>query len=416
MKVVFIQPYYENIWESLGIAYIAAYCKKHFQGELSLSFFQSNFDDDVFIIQEASQADIVGFSCTTPTFGHGVRLSREIKKINPNVWSVFGGWHVTALQIKSLQAGIDQIVVGEGEKAFLDILNGLRERVVWGVKLSWNQLEWPDREIIQQNRTLDLCQQMMGKRVGSFQANRGCPFDCAFCSETIMTGKHHRKTNPIRTRSPRDICDEITVVRDTYHIDYFKFVDGTFDTSPEFVIAFCQEKMARKDLASLPWEILVHASLATEDMFAWLEKSQCYQCNIGVESGSNAILKDIRKGLNQDIIRRVFTWGKKYHIKRRSFFLLGMPNETENDIKITENLIDEIQPDVVGFTILCPYPGSDFYDHDRFKEIDWSTADEYSNNFWETQHFSNAQLKEKQTYLTNKYNNLLCYRQSVVEN
>ena len=42
-------------------------------------------------------------------------------------------------------------------------------------------------------------------------------------------------------------------------------------------------------------------------------------------------------------------------------FLLGMPGEDDYDIDLTIDLIDRIEPDVVGFTILAPYPGSDFY-------------------------------------------------------
>jgi radical SAM superfamily enzyme YgiQ (UPF0313 family) len=88
-----------------------------------------------------------------------------------------------------------------------------------------------------------------------------------------------------------------------------------------------------------------------------------------------------------------------------------MPNETEEDVALTETLIDEIEPDVVGFTILCPYPGSELYDPNKHADIDWEKTDEYANDFWHTEHFSNAKLKELQAHLTTKYNNLLCERQ-----
>jgi len=102
--------------------------------------------------------------------------------------------------------------------------------------------------------------------------------------------------------------------------------------------------------------------------------------------------------------------GKKAGIERRAFFLLGMPNETEEDLKLTESLIDEIKPEVVGFTILCPYPGTSLYQHKNYQHINWQNADEYSNDFWSTEHFSNQELHQWQAYFINKYKTGLCER------
>ena len=88
-----------------------------------------------------------------------------------------------------------------------------------------------------------------------------------------------------------------------------------------------------------------------------------------------------------------------------------MPNETRDDLILTEELIDEIRPDVVGFTILCPYPGTQFYEPELHENVDWANADEYSNNFWRTEHFSNIELKAHQAYFKTKYDLLLCERQ-----
>lgn len=414
MKVVFIQPYYKNVWESIGIGYVAAYAQKHYEGALEVAYYQGNFDNDETIINGCKDADILAFSCTTPTFQHAVRLSKAVKQINPKVKSVFGGWHVTSLGQLAFEEGVDQIVSGEGEKAFLKILQGNNSPIVYGEKISFDEMVWPDRELIKNHRTVDLCESMNGKRITSFQAHRVCPFKCAFCSERVMTGTFHHTNNPIRERSVEDLCDEIEVVIDKLNLTYFKFVDATFDTSAKYVIDFCKEKIKRN--ITTEWECLIHAALASEEMFYWLKQSNCNQVDVGIESGSNKILKEIGKGLRTDIVQRVFDWGKKHGIRRRGFFLLGMPNETREDLLLTEQLIESIQPDVVGFTILCPYPGGNFYNHEKYKHIDWENTDEYSNDFWETPHFTNVQLKENQAYFTKKYNKLLCERQEIMVN
>lgn len=408
-KVVLIQPYYENIWEAIGLGYIASYCKKELPG-IDWEFFQGNFDEDEKIIRSSIESDIVGFSCTSPAYPHALRISKEIKKRNPNVHTVFGGWHPTALPHKVIsEESVDQIVLGEGEDAFLEILKGNRDAVIQGGKPKFEELPWPDRDLIRNNRTIDLCESMNGKRIASFQGNRVCPVNCSFCSERIITGRYNKTLNPIRSRNAVDLLDEIDYAIDRYNLNYFKFVDATFDISPAYVIEFCQEKIRRENTTE--WECLIHASFANEEMFYWLKEAQCNQVNVGCESGSDKILKQIGKGLKVKTITNVFRWAKKYGIERRGFFLLGMPNETKEDLLLTQKLIDNIEPDVVGFTILCPYPGTDHYDPIKHKDVDWEKADEYSNDFWCTKHFTNKELKKIQQQFKDRYDPLLCERQ-----
>jgi len=408
-KVILVQPYYENIWEPIGLGFIAAYLKKHFKGDLDLQCFQGNFDSDETIIEACADADVVGFSCTSPAWPHALRLAGEIKKINSKARTVFGGFHPSALPLDcAVYDEVDQVVIGEGEEVFLEIVNGRTDPVVQGTKPSMHELEWPDREIIKNYRTVELCETMNGKRIASFQCNRVCPVNCAFCAERIVTGRFNRRNNPIRTREVGELCDEIEHVIEQLDLNYFKFVDATFDISAAFVIEFCKEKIKRG--ITTEWECLIHASFANEEMFDWLKKSQCHQVNIGCESGSDRILRDIGKGLRVKTIKNVFAWAKKYGVERRGFFLFGMPNETRDDLLLTEKLIDEIEPDVVGFTILCPYPGTALYDAALHENVDWEKADEYSNDFWYTEHFTNIELKAQQAYFKTKYDLLLCER------
>lgn len=410
MKVSFVQPFYHNTWESLSIGYLASCAKAKFEKDCEFSFFHGNFDSDIDIINGASDSDIVAFTCTSPTFQHGVNLAASIKKVNAKVKTVFGGHHVSALgKIGKIdESCIDQIVIGEGEGAFLEILNGNDNKIVYGEKVDFKNSPWPDRKLIRNERTIKLCQDMIGLRIASFQANRGCPHRCAFCSERNITGIIN-KSNPIRSRSIDDVLSEIAVVSSEYELDKFKFVDATFDWSSQYVIDFCKRKIERK--IKIPWECMIHVSSAKEEMFSWLRDSNCNQINIGCESGSDKILSKMKKGASIEKIERVFEWGRKYKIERRAFFLLGMPEETEEDLLLTDKLIEKINSDFFGITILCPYPGCDYYDYNKYKDIDWSKTDEYSNDFWRTDHFTNQQLKEKQKYFIDKYRNNLCERQ-----
>ena len=414
MKVMFVQPRYFNIWEALSIAYIAAYTKEKYPGKLQMSFYQGYFDDDETIINDAKNSDIVAFSCTSPVYRAAVQLAGKIKKINSPVRTVFGGWHPSAVPYDCIgEDVVDQVVVGEGEEAFLDIMNGDMSPVIYGRKLSDLNEIFPDRDLIKNMRTVDLCEKMIGERITSFQSVRGCPFSCAFCSERVVTGVYNRKVNPLRERDHRHLLEEIAWIAKKYSLSYFKFVDATWNTSTDKVISFCEEKMRMK--VSLPWEANVHAAFVNKEMLKAMKAAGCRQINVGCESGSQKVLKEIRKGLSVEKIRDVFKWSKKIGLERRAFFLLGMPSETVEDIRLTEKLIEEIQPDVFGITILSPYPGSDLYDETKMRDYDWTCADEYSNPYWHTEHFQNTDLKEWQEYLTNKFESNLAWHHKILK-
>jgi len=416
MKVTLIQPRYFNIWEALGLGYIGAYLKKHAHGALEVNFFQAFFDSDEDIVRGAADSDIVGFSCNSPTFAHGAHLARLIKQVNPRAWTVFGGFHPSAVPGDCLDTpGVDAVVRGEGERAFLDIVQGNRERLVKGDPVDdVNKLPFPDRELIRNDRDIALAHKYTGKRMTSFQSCRVCPLQCTFCAERIVTGTFNRTTNPVRAMQPARLLDEIEAVSAQYALDHFKFVDATWNTTPEKVISFCQEKIARR--FSLPWEANVHAAFTSREMFRWMKESNCVQINVGCESGSPAILRAMRKGISVEKMIQVFEWAREFGIERRGYFIMGMPDESETDLKLTEALVDRLEPDVFGITIVCPYPGTDLYDPPQHRGIDWSNTDEYSNDFWSTKYLSNADLKRWQKYLTQKFRDKLAWHHKILEN
>lgn len=407
MKITFIQPYYNNIWECLGIGYIISHIK-HYHPDIEINFFQRRFDDVNTVLTGCVDSDIIAFSCTSPSYSDAIFLATHIKIQNKKAHIVFGGWHPTALPEDVIKEEcIDQVIVGEGEHAMRLVVEGDREPILYGFNMNNDLLEWPDRKTIKNERTIDLCEKMNGQRTASFQMNRGCKVHCAFCAEHLMSGKYNKISNPIRTRHIGKALTEIQTVSSEYNLNYFKFADATFDISAEFVIDFCKTKISRK--INIPFEANIHPGFVQkEEVFFWLKEAHCQQINIGCESGSQKVLNGIGKGTNIKQIKNVFKWAKSHGIKRRGYFLLGMIEENEYDIQLTDRLIEEIQPDVVGFTILAPYPGSDFYDSKKYKDIDWSVVGEYGNNFWRTRHLSNQQLKGYQKYFTDKYASLLC--------
>jgi len=129
------------------------------------------------------------------------------------------------------------------------------------------------------------------------------------------------------------------------------------------------------------------------------EGSQLRADQYGLESGSPKVLRQIKKGISVEKMIAVFGWAREFGIERRGYFIMGLPDETVDDLRLTEQLVERLDPEVFGITIVCPYPGTDLYDPTRHGSVDWAKTDEYSNDFWSTTHLSNADLKGWQRYL-----------------
>lgn len=407
MRITLIHGKYSNSWEALGLGYIGAYLKKHYPG-IQIDFFQGCFDGEDEIFRAAVASDIVAFSCTTPTFGYCLALAARLKAERKDIKTVFGGYHASALGKDCSSEFVDHIVIGEGESAMRHILDGKADSLVTGPLMQFADLPWPDRALIKNHRNIEVAFADNKLRITSFQSHRGCPFTCKYCADGFNKVLYPGEKNPIRYRDPGDLLDEIEKVTADYQLDMFKFCDPTWNTSIEWVKQFCHEKLKRGN--KTPFYPNIHAGVCDQEMMDLMKKAGCCQIAVGIESGSPKILKDIGKGTTRETIMRGTLMAKKAGIPMRGYFILGMPNETDADLKLTEQFAEELPIDEYGFTILCPYPGTAMYDAEKFKDIDWEKADEYSNDFWATAHLTNEQIKKWQSHLVNKFEKKLTQR------
>lgn len=410
MKVTLVHGKYFNSWEALGLGYIGGYLKKH-EPSLTVQFFQGCFDEDSVIVDGCADADIVAFSCTTPTVPHSRALAAKIRARNPNVWIVAGGYHPSADSAPVPE--IDCMVVGEGEAALLEIVRGKRAPIVQGRMMGFDELAWPDRHLIRNERNIGVAFKDTGTRITSFQSHRACPFQCKYCLDGFNKVLYPGMVRGVvRYRRPDDLVDEIERVTEEYHLDLIKFSDPTWNTNIDWVTAFCREKTRRKvDVAFYP---NIHATMCTPEMMQAMRDAGCCEIAIGVESGSPKILKQIGKGTTVSSIRNCATWAKQAGILARGYFILGMPEETHEDLALTERFAEELDLAEYGFTILCPYPGTQMYCKEKYSHIPWEETDEYSNDFWATNYVTNAELKVWQRKLTRKFSDRLTWHNRVL--
>jgi len=214
MKIVFVQPKSFQTWEALNFGYMGSFLMLH--GFNDLQFFSAFFDSEDEIISACCRADIVGFTCTSPHMKSAIELATAIKKENPRVWIVVGGFHPSSLPEETLKLPvIDQVVVGEGEMAMLSIAEGNRKRIVRQPYIkNLDTLPFPDRGLIKQERNIRQAYQDNGIRIASIFSSRGCPFNCTFCASNSVWSRK------VRYRSADNILDEFEQVTKELKIDF----------------------------------------------------------------------------------------------------------------------------------------------------------------------------------------------------
>ena len=418
MQVSLVRAKYHSVWEPLNLMYLSAYIKEYYTADpLEVSIYDGYFDDDDYIVENCSHSNVVGISGTTPQLDHILMLAERIKVENPEVKTVVGGFGPSLEPERCFESPfVDHVVIGEGERALLNVLEGATNRLInVSPIINLDSIPFPDRHAVDLERYISIAEREEGRRVTSVLASRGCPFNCTFCvegkfgtiwGEVLLENQSvvWKSKKKYRIRSPSYIVKEMREVKKRYDIEFFKFSDAETNPSRRFVMDLCKEMVAQG--WNTPWGANFRVDKMDEEICSWLEKAKCTEAWFGVESGSPEILKDIQKGISVKMIKNAFVITKRHGLIRRAYCLLGTPLESFETIKQTEALIDEIDPDVVSFSILAPYPGT-MYWKPEFKNVDWSRIDEYSNSLWSSKYLPNKSLKSEQARLMDKYKDKL---------
>jgi anaerobic magnesium-protoporphyrin IX monomethyl ester cyclase len=219
----------------------------------------------------------------------------------------------------------------------------------------------------------------LSKRVvwGFLIATRGCPHGCMFCSEVMRVSIGKR----IRTRSATNVADEMAHLA-RQGVNICSFQDDSFSTNRRFVEALCRELIARN--SQMPWMARVRVDEVDYDLLTLMKKAGCIMLGIGVESGSQRIVENMRKQSHPKpwpgLCRRVFAWTRSLGIGSNAYYVIGNPTETREEIEQTIKLALELGSDSIQVHFYTPYPGSAAWEkyRDQFSTVDPTKMFHYS--------------------------------------
>lgn len=249
---------------------------------------------------------------------------------------------------------------------------------------SWSEIRVPARDLIDFEPYRTAWLQAHGIFSTNIVSSRGCPYHCNWCAKPISGNRFH-------LRSPEDVAEEMRNLKFRFAAEHLWFGDDIFGLDHGWVERFAHE-VTKRD-AVLPFKIQSRANLMTEGTVRSLKAAGCAEVWMGVESGSQAVLKAMDKGLDVSAVRLARDLLKKAGIRACYFLQLGYPGEGWTELQQTIELVRETRPDDIGVSFSYPLPGTAFYERVKMQmgyKRNWSDSDDlcimyrgaYSTDFY----------------------------------
>jgi len=363
----------------IGLGYLAtALRKENFSVDiLDTANKDLNFTEFEEYIRK-TKPKIIGIQVFSYDFNPVKKLTKLIKKINPKMKIVLGGAHPTSESPEILNQFpyADYAFKGEAEEGFPMLTNYLLKNkkvnlskipgLIWkrnGQVVINNQVfnsdldkyGFPAWDLIDPRTYKQAPQGGFLKEYpfAPISTSRGCPFCCTYCTVHILSGRK------IRMRSINHIINEIKLLKEKYGVKEIHILDDAFTAYKDRVLEFCNELIKNKLNIKFTFPNGVRLDTLDKEMLLKMKKAGLISFDVGIESGSDKILKDMKKSLTTKTIEEKTNLIKDVGLEANGFFIIGYPTETKEDILKTIKFSKKIPIRRAQFSLFKAYPGTE---------------------------------------------------------
>jgi anaerobic magnesium-protoporphyrin IX monomethyl ester cyclase len=337
---------------------------------------ENPLDLESFLSFLEGSAGVLGISCMVSMLPFVLLGTKKFKERHPEHTIILGGPGPSGVadEIIASMPWIDVVARGEGELTILELMQALRR----GGDLSpISGISYRKDGVVTRNasreriRNLDDVAFPAYERVNmeaydniSIVSGRGCPFRCSFCDVGPLW------ENRTVFRSIENVIAELKLLKGTHRQKRVSIADDTFDLRRNRTEAFCGEMKG----LGLNWSCLARIDLLDEKLLETMASAGCDCVFLGVESGSDAVLKMIKKRLTIKEATEKVALSTKYMKQVITSFIWGFPFETMDDFKSTLFSVVSMWylGAMAGLKLLSPMPlsrlGIDYRDQLEFDE------------------------------------------------
>jgi anaerobic magnesium-protoporphyrin IX monomethyl ester cyclase len=371
-----------------GILSIAAWLEKEGHqvfihdclGPYASSDFQTNINEII-----KYQANIIGFSATTSSFPDAARMAVAVKALCPEVITVCGGVHCSALGASLLKdyPAFDFLIQGEGEITFAELASGMKPDGIKGLVWRNDQtvVENTPREMIPDLDILPFpaYEKLKGFPNGynlplfsyahspgtSMITSRGCVFQCSYCDRSVFK-------KGFRYNSANYIYNHLKHLNQNFGIRHVNIYDDLFTTDEERIVELCD--LLAKDLIDIQFNCAIRVGYAPDKLLKMLKDAGCLMVSLGIESADPELLRKHKAGVTVEAVRDTVTRIQAAGLRAKGLFMMGLPGETEKSIRRTSDFVISLGLDDMNMSKFTPFPGAPLWKTIREEgtlEEDW---------------------------------------------
>ncbi|MHB8910330.1 MAG: B12-binding domain-containing radical SAM protein [Syntrophales bacterium] len=329
--------------------------------------------------------DLVGFSATTSGFLDGWEMAAAVKTARPEVRTVFGGVHVSALGGSLLErfGHIDYLCPGEGEATLAAVASGESAAAVDG--LIWKE---EGRTVVNPPRApiadLDALPFPAYEKLAGFPrgytlplfsyidfpgatmvTSRGCPYQCSYCDRSVFKRGY-------RANSPAYIYDHIRYLRTRFGIRHLNIYDDLFTADRPRIAELCA--LLTGQPLGVQFNCAVRVGHTDSELLRMLRRAGCLMVSLGIESADPEMLRRHKAGVTLDQVRETVAMIRAEGLRAKGLFMMGLPGETEETIRRTGDFVLSLGLDDMNMAKFTPFPGAPLWKTIREEgtfEEDW---------------------------------------------
>ncbi|MFC1514710.1 B12-binding domain-containing radical SAM protein [Candidatus Omnitrophota bacterium] len=380
-----------------SLAYLAGYLQKK---DIPVRIIDAKFHkmSPMQVIETLNdmKPEIVGVTSSTTEINDVHRMITEIKANLPETFTIMGGVHASALPIETItdNKDLDAVAVGEGE-FILEKLASAGD--IYKALPSIKGLAYRKNGIIERTPPQEYGENMYEYGKAAFHlwpkarfyhilTYRGCPFSCSFCFRVF--GKK------ARLRKMEDVVDELEYIASNALGARTVISDSTFGLSREYTVSILENIIKRGISAKLRWNCFTRVDVIDKELLKLIKRAGCIELGVGIESGSDHVLRSTGKNIMASTAQRVVEEAKEMGMKTCGYYIFGHVNETKAEIGQTVRMIHKVNTDEATIGIMVPWPGTKVYELAknnqggyRLLSKDYSKYDKYFGSTLEFKNF-----------------------------